>query len=94
MDGVLTLSVKPASTEIGGVLELLQHGATTHAETWNCGREQMLRHPMSVVRRGPLMLARSKRIGCSEAEMFSGETVWGKECTITAQNIRFWARVS
>ena len=43
MDGVLTLSVKPASTEIGGVLELLQHGATTHAETWNCGREQMLR---------------------------------------------------
>lgn len=53
-----------------------------------CDREQMLKHPMSVIRRGPVMLARSKRMGCSEAEMFSGETVFGKERTITAQTIR------
>ena len=49
-----------------------------------CGREQMLYHPMSVVRRGPLMLARSKRVGSTEAEMFGGETVFGKERTCTS----------
>lgn len=48
-----------------------------------CGREQMLYHPMCVVRRGPLMLARSKRVGSTEADMFGGETVFGKEHTCT-----------
>ncbi|MBQ8402012.1 MAG: glycoside hydrolase family 127 protein [Clostridia bacterium] len=53
-----------------------------------CGREQMLYHPMCVIRRGPLMLARSKRVGCTEEAMFSGETVFGKDRTCTARTIR------
>ena len=43
MDGILSLPVKPATSEIGSLLELLQHGATTHAESWHCGRQEMLR---------------------------------------------------
>ncbi len=42
-----------------------------------CDREVMVKHPMSCVFRGPLTLARSKRIGCSESEMFNGKTVHG-----------------
>ena len=53
-----------------------------------CDRAQMLTHPMSVIRRGPVMLARSKRVGCEAADMFSGETVFGKERIVTARNIR------
>ena len=34
------------------------------------------------------MLAKSKRVGCTEADMFSGETVFGKERTCTARTIR------
>lgn len=64
-----------------------------HLQRWPdsnglCGREQMVTHPMSVIRRGPLMLARSKRVGCSEAEMFNGETVWGRKRSVTAQTLR------
>ena len=51
-------------------------------------REQMVKHPMSVIRRGPVMLARSKRVLCSEEEMFSGETVWGKQATCTAEYVK------
>ena len=47
-------------------------------------REMMVKHPMSVIRRGPVMLARSKRVQCSEEEMFSGETVWGRNARCTA----------
>lgn len=43
MNEVLELKVTPKNAEIGSLLELLQHGATTHAETWHCGREEMLR---------------------------------------------------
>lgn len=53
-----------------------------------CDRQMMLKHPMSVIRRGPVMLARSKRVGCREEEMFGGETVFGQECSISAQEIR------
>ncbi|MBQ8641975.1 MAG: glycoside hydrolase family 127 protein [Clostridia bacterium] len=53
-----------------------------------CGREQMLYHPMSIIRRGPVMLARSKRVGAAEEAMFSGETVFGKERSCTARTIR------
>ena len=48
----------------------------------------MVKHPMSVIRRGPVMLARSKRLLCSEEEMFSGETVWGKNALCTASLIK------
>jgi hypothetical protein len=87
----LFFDMTPEIIDFAGVFRFDLPENDYHIARWQdplCGREQMLRHPMSVVRRGPLMLARSKRIGCSEAEMFSGETVWGKECTITAQNIR------
>ena len=53
----------------------------------------MLSHPMAVIRRGPVMLARSKRLGptadgCSMEEMFSGVTVYGKHASCTAAVIR------
>ncbi len=53
-----------------------------------CDRGAMLYHPMSVIRRGPVLLARSKRLGCASEDMFSGETVFGKERTCTARAIR------
>lgn len=65
-----------------------------HAQRWAdanyglCSREMMLKGPMCVIRRGPVMLARSKRLGCSEADMFSGETVFGKKAECEAQMIR------
>ena len=53
----------------------------------------MLSHPMAVIRRGPVMLARSKRLGptadgCSQEELFSGVTVYGKNASCTAAVIR------
>lgn len=53
-----------------------------------CDRRQMLKHTMSVIRRGPLMLARSKRVGGTEEAMFSGDTVFGKSPICTARTIR------
>jgi hypothetical protein len=58
-----------------------------------CDRSVMLSHPMAVIRRGPVMLARSKRLGptadgCSQEEMFSGVTVYGKHASCTASVIR------
>lgn len=53
-----------------------------------CGREQMVYREMSIIRRGPLLLARSKRVGCTEQEMFSGESVHGTGATATAKRIR------
>ena len=58
-----------------------------------CDRSVMLSHPMAVIRRGPVMLARSKRLGptadgCSQEDMFSGVTVYGKHASCTAAVIR------
>ncbi len=54
-----------------------------------CGKAEMCKHPMTVLRRGPVMLARSKRLGDNSDSMFSGETVFGaKERTCTASRIR------
>ena len=53
-----------------------------------CDRDCMVRHPMSVLRRGALLYARSKRLGCTEEEMFSGETVWGTHPVCTASVLR------
>lgn len=47
-------------------------------------RDIMLRHCMSTVRRGPVILARSKRTGCSETDMFSQNTICGKGYTASA----------
>ena len=53
-----------------------------------CDRGAMVKGPMCTVQRGPVVLARSKKIGASEAEMFSGKTVYGKDVECTAQPIR------
>ena len=64
-----------------------------HAQRWvdtnqgPCNKTLLLTHPMSVVRRGPVMLARTKRLGCSEEEMFSGETIYGKQAACAAQTV-------
>jgi hypothetical protein len=56
--------------------------------TGACDRGAMVYHPMSVVCRGPLLLARSKKIGSKEEEMFSGETVCGKNVSAQAATCR------
>lgn len=48
----------------------------------------MVSHPMSTVRRGPIILARSKRVGAKEEDMFSGKTVWGQNAAASAVMIR------
>lgn len=53
-----------------------------------CGVGQMLHHPASVLWRGPVLLARSKRIGNTEDEMFSSETIYGQNATATARPMR------
>ena len=53
-----------------------------------CNRNQMVRHPMSIIRRGPLMLARSKRFGNSSEDMFSGETIYGKSATAICEVVK------
>ncbi len=53
-----------------------------------CDRGAMVYKPMSHVCRGPLLLARSKKIGSTESEMFSGETVCGKGATAEAAVLR------
>lgn len=53
-----------------------------------CNRGAMVYGPMSIIKRGPVLLARSKRVGCKEEDMFSGKTVWGKNATCDALTIR------
>ena len=53
-----------------------------------CDRGAMVPHPMSTVRRGPIILARSKRVGAKEDAMFSGNTVWGQNAAASAVMIR------
>ncbi len=52
-----------------------------------CNKELMLKAPMCTLRRGPLILARSKVIGSCEEEMFSGDSVFGKEIECSATDI-------
>ena len=64
-----------------------------HRRRWvdakgTCDRGAMVYHPMSVIRRGPILLARSKKIGSSEADMFSGKTVFGKDVSASAVTLR------
>ena len=54
-----------------------------------CDRSVMVKHPMSVVYRGALLMARSKRLGCKEEDMFDGKTINGKNVTVTAKNIYY-----
>ena len=65
-----------------------------HIKRWTdniggpCDRGAMVPHAMSTVRRGPAILARSKRVGSKEEDMFSGKTIWGKKPEISAEMIR------
>lgn len=64
-----------------------------HAQRWAdannglCDSGLLTTRPMSIIRRGPVMLARSKKLGCTESEMFSGDTVHGKNAACAAQMI-------
>ncbi len=53
-----------------------------------CGLPQMLHHPACVLRRGPVLLARSKRIGNTEDEMFHSESIFGKNAAAEARVFR------
>lgn len=53
-----------------------------------CDRTSMVKGPMCTVQVGPLVLARSKKIGSAEEDMFSGATVYGKDVKCTARHIR------
>ncbi len=53
-----------------------------------CDRGAMAPCAMSTVRRGPIILARSKRIGSKEEDMFSGKTIWGKAPVVSSEMIR------
>ena len=53
-----------------------------------CTRASMTKAPMCTLRRGPIILARSKKICSKEEDMFSGKTVFGKDVKCTAVAIR------
>lgn len=57
----------------------------TDDENGPCDRNAMVKHPMSTLRRGAVIYARSKHFGSSEEEMFSGKTVWGQNYTCVAE---------
>ncbi len=54
-----------------------------------CNRDAMVAKPMSAVYKGALLLARSKRMGSNEDEMFGGKTVWGKNAKCSIKNIYY-----
>ena len=53
-----------------------------------CTKAAMVKAPMCTVERGPIILARSKRICSREEDMFSGKTVFGKKIKCTASAMR------
>ena len=53
-----------------------------------CTRASMVKSPMCTVQRGPMILARSKKICSKEEDMFSGKTVFGKDVKCTAVAMR------
>lgn len=61
-----------------------------YIDPWNglFTKEHMLKEPMAHIWRGPVLLARTKRLGATEEEMFESGTVQGKERTCTAEAIR------
>ena len=65
-----------------------------HVRRWSdddngiCNRAQMVKHPMAHIYRGAILLARSKRIGSKQEDMFNGETVYGKERTCEALRLQ------
>ncbi|MBE6562074.1 MAG: hypothetical protein E7662_13215, partial [Ruminococcaceae bacterium] len=90
----MTPEIMDFHSDLPGLFGALD-GRDYHIRRWcdagigQCDRRQMLSHPMSVIRRGPVMLARTKRLGAREEDMFSGETVWGKERTVSASRLMY-----
>ena len=97
LDGDLTLRLQfdmtPRVIDFAGEWRELPEG-DYHVRRWSddtgapCNRAVMVPHPMAHIRRGPILLARSKRVFGKEEEMFDGVTVFGKERTCTAVPIR------
>lgn len=48
MNEVLNLTITPTVSDIGGLLQILEYGATAHAALWHCGREEMLQRHQCV----------------------------------------------
>ena len=53
-----------------------------------CGRDKMVKRAMSVIYYGPILLARSKRVGACASDMFSGKTIHGKGAIATLTPVR------
>ncbi len=91
----LRFDMTPRILDYDGPVEALP-ASDYHVQRWlgtkgtqsEVPRDIMLTRPMSTVRRGALILARSKKIGADEADMFSGETVWGRNVTASAEDVR------
>ena len=79
----IELAMKTILADFGGEYRNLPDN-DYHVQRW-CDsrngptrRDVMVKHPMTVVRRGPVILARTKRLGAKEEDLFSGKTVHGK----------------
>ena len=65
-----------------------------HVQRWidagggPCTRASMTKSPMCTIRRGPIILARSKKICSNEEDMFSGKSVFGKNVKCSAVAMR------
>ena len=65
-----------------------------HVQRWQdsrggpCTKDSMVKAPMCTVQRGPIILARSKKICSKEEDMFSTDTVFGKDVKCTAAAMR------
>ncbi len=54
-----------------------------------CNKESMLKSSKIVLRRGPVILARTKRFGAEESDMFTADSLYGKSVTkITAPQLK------
>ena len=49
--------------------------------------ERMIWEPRCVLRMGPVLLARSKKIGNTEEEMFGAPSVWGEPCSCSLRPV-------
>jgi hypothetical protein len=89
----ITVIHTPKLIEFDGKFEILPDD-DYHVRRWCdsmggvCDREKMVKSPMCVINKGPLLLARSKRMGALASDMFSGKTVFGKGAKLTLTPMR------
>ena len=53
-----------------------------------CTKDSMAKAPACTIERGPIILARSKKICSKEEDMFSGKSIFGKDAKCTVKAIR------